>query len=204
VGVILDVIEAALAGAQPVGQVFAGGMAYPEDMQEIHFQDNRYLYTPGTTAAMRTTLRELLDAPLPSALRARTDRVVFTTLANIDDAYWQREYNEPDFVSLASAGRGDVTVYRGRSIGRGDLAHEMAHNLAIAVYKSTDPPAFSDFAAAAASGEPPVSAYGKKHLREDFAEAVQLYVENPDKLRAIAPRRYAVIARLMREVGYGG
>jgi hypothetical protein len=200
----MDVIGAAVAGARPAGQVLTGGMAYPEEMQEIQFQDNRYLYTPGTEAAMRDTLRELLDAPLPAALRARTDQIVFTTQPDKDEAYWQDFYNIPGGVVRATAGKGDVTVYRGLSLRRGTLAHEMAHNLATAVYKSTTPSALSDFAAAARSGEPPVSVYGAKHPAEDFAEAVRLYVEDPGQLKARAPRRYSVISRLMREVGYGG
>jgi len=49
-----------------------------------------------------------------------------------------------------------------------------------------------------------VSLYGAVDPAEDFAEAVRLYVEDPQLLKARARKKFRVIDRLMNEVGYGG
>lgn len=130
--------------------------------------------------------------------------MVFTDQRNKDDAHWEMAYNIPGFVSLATGGDGHVVVYQAQAIPRPLLAHEMGHDLATVIYGSTRYRPSSDYAAAVAAGEPPVSLYGAVDPAEDFAEAVRLYVEDPQQLKARAPKKSRVIDRLTNEVGYGG
>lgn len=71
-------------------------------------------------------------------------------------------------------------------------------------YGSITPPTFSDYAKVLHSGEPPVSDYAYTSRANDFAEAVALYVTNPERLKLIAPERFKVITRLMIDPEYGG
>lgn len=84
------------------------------------------------------------------------------------------------------------------------LARASGYIMAQRVYGSKSPPAFSDYARATHSGEPPISDYAYTSLANDFAEAVALYVVNPERLKRMAPERFKVITRLMIDPEYGG
>ena len=46
--------------------------------------------------------------------------------------------------------------------------------------------------------------YGRNSTAEDFAEAVRLYVEDPDSMKADFPARYRVVRRIMKDGRYEG
>lgn len=99
---------------------------------------------------------------------------------------------------------GFVTIFGDREVDTGIVAHEIAHDFATSKWGDMFPAADSDYQAAIDSGEPPVSEYAKKNTGEDFAEAVRMYVDDPEQLKMDYPERYQVIDRLMKDDSYGG
>jgi hypothetical protein len=158
-----------------------------------------------TQSAVADTVRGLARlGTLPPELTKYTREVVLSSARNKDDAHWEKQYGMADFRAMATGSGGRVVIYNGKPANGGDLIHEMAHNLAEGRWDSTLPPARTDYAAAIRSGEPPVSHYAAKSPAEDFAEAVRVYAENPARLRDVAPKRFDVIERMLREPFYGG
>jgi hypothetical protein len=160
---------------------------------------------PAAKNPMIRTLADRLTRPeMPERLRKVTREVVFSTQRNSGDTYWAKQYNRPDLKATATGGHDDVVVYNGEGIGIGLYSHEAGHNLANQIYRSTLPAGSSDFQAAIDSGEKPPSSYAECSPAEDFAESVRMFYEEPVILKQIAPRRFAVIERLMAEPNYGG
>jgi hypothetical protein len=140
--------------------------------------------------------------PLPEGLTRQTRNLYLSTQVNDKEEYWTKVNKTPGEVA-AMAGQGTVVVYRGRPLGRDLLAHEMGHNLAAAHWQGITPPPGSKYHRAIASGEPPVSDYGRVNHAEDFAEAVRLFATDPGGLKGIAPMRHAAIEALIG-AGKGG
>lgn len=184
------------------------GMAHAEVLKRLTWNGSVWYYPSSEPrSAIARTFAEIGRHPeeLPENLSRHTRQVVFSVQANKNDAYWKVQYNNPHHVSIATGGDGSIVVYRGDKIDRGNLTHEMGHNLAMAKYGSTMPPALSDFGKAATSGEKPTSDYGRNSRDEDFAESVQDYLKfNHSNMLSSHPRRAEVIGRLMREADYGG
>ena len=99
---------------------------------------------------------------------------------------------------------GIITIFGDRQVGSDVIAHETAHDFAVQKWGNPVPPESSDYAAAVNSGEPPLTEYSRRNKSEDFAESVKIFVVDPGGLEKKAPRRYAVIRRLMRDSAYGG
>lgn len=114
-----------------------------------------------------------------------------------EDAPW-------DPGTIASVRDGFVTIYGNRTIDYGIIAHEVAHPWAEDRWGYKFPPEDSDYYAAIESDEPRVSEYAYQDGAEDFAESVRLYVTDRERLKAIAPLRYGVIDRMMKDPDYGG
>jgi hypothetical protein len=206
--IALDWVAAHAAPGDPT-PVQAHGMPAPEAMRTVRVGGLTIRFPDlgdRTQSAVADTVRGLARlGDLPPELTRYTREIVLATGRNKDDAHWELQYGMADFRAMATGGSGGkVVVYNGKPVNGGDLAHEMAHNLATGRWDSTIPPARTDYAAAIRSGEPPVSPYAAKSPAEDFAEAVRLYTENPGKLREIAPKRFEVIERMLREPFYGG
>lgn len=172
------------------------------------------LFVPGNEAKAAAALGGLLNGYpyLPEVLQHCITRIIMST----------QEITEP-FTIGATAGTADNNiVFYNQPVNTQYLAHEASHNLALKLWKSPHPPHYaegtdayfarleqgltvqSDYGAAIESGEPPVSDYASTNDAEDFSEAVELYVMDPAQLQQIAPRRYAVIHRLMIDPMYGG
>lgn len=206
-----DLAKAASALMERISQKVPGtaawhGMSTPSKFSSFTFEGLDFHYEPGLESQVSQTLGLLaVEAKLPDRLTKHTKRVVFTAQANSADDYWKKAYNDPTHVSAATGGDGSITIYNGMATYPQTIAHESGHNLATAIYGNTKPRASSDFAAAARSGEKPVTPYAENSLDEDFAESVRYYVTVPaDYFKARAPRRYEVIKRIFEEAGYGG
>lgn len=187
-------------------------MPAPETFKRITFNGMEVLYAPGQEAIIADSLIELAVAleRLPSALKKHVSRIIMST-----------QY--ADGVA-ASIGGDDTNIvfYNGDPINTGYLAHETAHRLAVERWSSVSPPncevdsdiyyerlaqglpVRSDYGDAINSGEPAVSTYGGTSDAEDFAEAVRMYIADRSRLQQIAPKRYAVIHRMMTDSSYGG
>jgi|GEM_PF-2177501 len=184
--------------------VLAHGMDYAEPMKRIEWEGIKYHYSGGIQPVV-DTIHQLATSPrIPRALTKHTTDVFFSSQRNKLDIYWEQEYGIPDFISLATGGDGRIVVYNSRYLKLDSMAHEMGHNLAKAVYGTTKSPFTSDFGAAVASGEPSVSSYARKSIAEDFAESVSVYITDAKRLKANAPKRYAVINKLIKDRTYAG
>lgn len=188
-------------------------MTAPETFRRIMVRGIELLYTLDNKTNAAKTAKELATEfnTLPDLLRAHVTRIIMTTQQAPNGA-------------IATTGTGDnnLVFYGGEKASAATLAHEAAHCMAREKWKSSAPPRYqegtdeyyerieqglpvrSDYGDAISSGEPAVSAYGATSDTEDFSEAVEMYVIDRSRLKRIAPRRYAVIHRLMTERGYGG
>lgn len=156
--------------------------------------DNIKLYFDDVTPGVVTTVREILiGKDLPDTLKEHLTEIQFV-----------EEYKKDDPLMIAWMYEGFLTVYGDKEIDVGVLAHEAAHQFSYTKWEWGMPVEGSDYLAAIKSGEPPVSEYSKRNTGEDFAEAVRMFVTNPEMLKKIAPLRYKVIERLMRDKEYKG
>lgn len=145
----------------------------------------------------------LVDTPIPRRLLKHNPKVVFSQQSNAYDAYWEKEYGIPGFVSRATGGDGMTVVYN-MPLPAKSLAHESAHSLATAKYGSPVPTPGSDFARAVASGEPAPTTYSEGRIAEDFADSVALYIVDRARLKKTAPNRYRVVKRIIEDDTYDG
>jgi hypothetical protein len=143
---------------------------------------------------------------LPKSLSESTNRIIFTAQKNKMDSFWAERYGYKNFTSSGTGGDGDIVFYGSKLSrkGAGVLSHEMGHNFAFDVYGHTHPPPGSRYHAAVQTDEPPVSNYAKNSVSEDFAEAVEMFVIQNDKMREVAPRRYQILADLFSKTGAEG
>lgn len=156
--------------------------------------DGITVYFDSVTDAVVNDIRELVAGDhIPSLLKEQVDAI------QIIGENAPGNHNE-----IGTEHEGVITVFADEPFDAGEFAHEMAHALAEAKWGSVIPPDGSAYRAAIDSGEPPVSAYGCTNAQEDFAEAVRLYVSDPDNLKSVAPRRYGVISQLMKHRSYRG
>ncbi|MFO7640129.1 MAG: hypothetical protein R6X17_02355 [Candidatus Competibacteraceae bacterium] len=75
-----------------------------------------------------------------------------------------------------------------------------AERLAWRLWGNLTPPMFSLYRAALLTGEAPINPAAATTPAADFAQSVMLYLLNPATLFAIAPQRFAVIARIMADL----
>jgi len=97
-----------------------------------------------------------------------------------------------------------VTIFGGRIIDVGILAHEATHSWAKVKWGSTTPPDDTDFMAAIRSGEPPITEYAKTSPGEDLAESIRYYVVSPETFKNACPLRYDPVHKMMTDPDYYG
>lgn len=171
-------------------------------VESLHFADLEgiRLGFPGQVDAespVVATVELLLTTEIPAALRETVKRIDHVEQANAQDAFWQQHYNDPSHESLATGGRGTITVYLGKRLDRQTLVHEMGHLLAEKVWGGSAPPADSEFGKAIDSNESAFSGYSHKAPDEDFAESVAAFVVYRRALELYNPRRFAAIRNLL-------
>lgn len=161
--------------------------------QEVYWEDraNAEFFVRDLFTAKRNGIE------LPGPLSAATEKVYFTSQTNKNDAYWQQRYSGFTH-SLATGGDGNIVVYRGKQLDLASYAHESGHNLAAKLYGDTEPSVGSKYRTAM-RGEQPVSEYAKNSPSEDFAESASQYVVNGSYMKMVAPQRYAVIDKIMKD-----
>lgn len=179
------------------------GMTTPEAFRTIRYGGVDFRFS-GPISALVNTI-DALSRPgvvIPDRLLGATKNVYFTGQSNKEDARWRAEYKGFQH-SGATGGDGDVVAYRNNHLSVGDFVHESAHNLSTRLYGSTTPG--GDYARLLRlTPEKPVSAYAAHAPSEDFAEAVRLYVEDRDTMKASFPERFRIIDRIMTDPTYGG
>lgn len=105
---------------------------------------------------------------------------------------------------LTSSLGGFITIFNDRALDIGVLASAAGYNFARERWYSSKAPVESDYYAAIHSDEPPVSAYAYQSDIADFSEALRLYISSPYYLMGIAPKRFKIIRRMLRDPRYHG
>lgn len=136
----------------------------------------------------------------PENLRGAVDTLRVEMGENPSNAYWQKEYNRPDFESAATGGSGTITFYRGLShLKKRTFNHEFGHNVGEAVRREQDREAKASrrlgaerrldretgdsqgsnfprgYSRALEADHRQVSGYGDSSPGEDFAEFYEAY-----------------------------
>lgn len=176
------------------------GMSKPEAQRLTSFYGMDVVYHPSLKKQVVDTMVNVASYSIPEKLVNANVGIVFTKQHNKDDKNWERDYNIPGFVSLATGGDGVITVYNGRSLTAPKFAHESGHNYANKLYGSTHPPKTSEFGKIRddweqnpRTAEPPVRTYGRNSISEDYATSVEMYVDIPNFMQKTYPKRYALI-----------
>jgi len=163
-------------------------MAYEVDCEGIPFYfDDANNAAAEAAAAIRNT------SNLPSVLSQYIDGAQL-----VDEPL----PDSPD--TIATIQYGIMTIYGNRTINYGIVAHEAAHPFAIDKWGAHDPPDTSDYMATINSDELPISPYAHTDPSEDFAESVRMYATDPELMKRIAPLRYDVVDKLMKDPDYAG
>lgn len=142
---------------------------------------------------------------LPKELRASINEVYLCDFRNPWDSYWAKAYKAKGFYSYATGGQGTVRFYANKGYINDDdsllstLSHEIGHNIDTILHKISG----NDVWAKAVQydikngiGTKSVTDYGGKHVQEDFAESVMLYVKDSTKFKNDFPARYAILSKI--------
>jgi hypothetical protein len=205
-------VEAIREYAEPSTSGAFHGMAEPEKFQAIKLWDMDWHFAGPVTdksAIFRTMWEYRFTGArkrLPDRLVKATRNLYFTGQSNKNDAAYRQMLTATKFThAAASGGDGNVVAYRDDALPVRTLAHEAAHNLALQLYGSTAPVRGTDYQRLLLhSREKPVSAYAANNPSEDFAEAVEMFVMEPDKMAGSFPERFAIISKIMSDPNYGG
>lgn len=182
----------------------AHGMSRAEKMWSFEHRGIRF-HGSGEIDANHPIVRtfaEFSPRDLPQELTKHTTDIFMTGQENDKDEYWRKKY-KGFTTSAATGGDGSIVIYNSRPLERDVIAHEMGHNLAKARYGSLTPPPTSDYAKAMTKA-PAVSKYAENSPSEDFAEALRTYAKDPGTLKKMAPDRFAVVDRLIKDPSYHG
>ncbi|RKG63094.1 hypothetical protein D7W79_40625 [Corallococcus exercitus] len=148
-------------------------------------------------------------AALPKSSRALVKEVLVEGKPNPDDAYWAKEYNDPNFSSYMTAGAdGVINVYpskpkQSQDYLDGTMIHETGHTLSMKTWGSDDSDKRWDGWKAAVKSDGIVpSKYAKASVGEDFGETLQLYQQvkgtsQEAEVRAMMPERFKIIDSLI-------
>jgi WXG100 family type VII secretion target len=165
---------------------------------------------PGDPAAVHS-LDEVTKglAALPENSRKVITRVNVEPGANPDDAYWAKEYKDPNFSSYMTAGAsGVVSIYpsnpkQSQDYLDGTLHHETGHTVSHQKWGSdTNDARWNDWKTAGKSDGTAASKYAQNSPSEDFAETYQLYFQvkgTPQEAdaRQRMPNRFQIIDDLV-------
>lgn len=198
---LIDAITPQVAAARPIrvdGVGIQSMRSFPLEGKTVFFEGD---VTPDSTVVR--VIRDFIDRPpLPEHFDVHTHTIVFTTQANKEDEYWQKQWDDPDFKSAATGGSGTITFFNDDPDGGGaTVVHEMSHIYAEAIWGTPAPPKESAFYQAALYEEPPTE-YGQTCVDEDFAESLELFHSDPQDLFDRAPQRYRVLKKMMQDPNF--
>ena len=164
----------------------------------------------GSAAGKIHTIDEVAKglAALPAGTRAVITRVDVDPKANPADAFWAKQYGDPNFTSYMTAGsEGIVRIYpqttkQSQDYLDGTLHHESGHTLSQKAWgESYDDKRWTPWKDAITKDPGLASAYAKNAPGEDFAETYQLYHQvkgTPQEAveRKRMPERFKIIDAL--------
>lgn len=147
---------------------------------------------------------------LPSSLSKYVDSIDLVDYENPQDEYWRARY-ENFSSSFAVGGNGRITFFKNNSESLDvdlldTLLHESGHCMDSKVtgrdgvwYSETTPWTRARISDKSLNGLDSVTSYGANSPKEDFAESIREYVQNPVKIDEKFPNR----AKLLKELLYG-
>jgi len=194
------------------GELKWHGMSETATFKVVDFNGIRWLYEaddPYSTKRLASSIRTVRNMNIPDSLSKHTSNILYTSQRNRQDKIWGERFNMKNFISTATSGDGSIVYYDGSTATEYNLIHEMGHNLALRRYGRVVVPSKSDYGRLwmrwrnNPALESPVSDYGKVAIQEDFAEAVEMYINNNEKMLNY-PERYSVIQKLLLDESYGG
>ena len=137
----------------------------------------------------------------PPYLKKGIERVSFLDIPCPTNEFWALEYNSPGFTAAATDG-GKTTFYIKPSSSEefsGYMAHEAGHIIDGKTYvqsrsKEWQNAVAADDAKYGFRNYP--TTYAGKHSREDFAESVNLFINDKEKFKEEYPNRAAFLRRM--------
>lgn len=156
---------------------------------------------PGKRKALPTA-QQVADAmgAVPGPQLDKMDQVEISPNPNPEDAYWAKEYNDPDFVSGATGGTSGVTFYPADSWSQestdSTMIHEGGHAYSQGLWED-DKKKKAWEQAIADDGQSP-STYSDNASTEDFSESLVMYslskgTDCEATAKKLYPNRYAVL-----------
>lgn len=143
-------------------------------------------------------------AAVPPGQLATIQQVVLSPNPNPSDAYWAKEYNNPNFVSAATGGNGGVTHYPlDHQLTQDRLdsntIHEGGHTYSQELWK--DAKNKTEWENAIKADDQAPSQYAENAPTEDFSESLVMYslakgTPCEAVARSIYPNRFAVFDKL--------
>lgn len=212
--VVPDVAELISKNGAEEPDVQIHNMAEPQVMKTLTIEDVKYSWSDNHTTAssVATSLVGLVAMrewrwKIPRTLSKHTKHIVFTDLPNKEDAYFQKRMKDPEFKATATAEDGVIVSYNNNHLDPSIYTHEAAHNLAQYLWGSAMAPRSTEDYYFASIEEGPVTEYAasykhdyKQQMMEDFAEAVSLYITEPQKFKQNFPKKYQALVNLFEEL----
>lgn len=144
---------------------------------------------------------------LPEASRKVAKDVTMNAVENPDDAYWARQYNDPNFHSYMTAGaEGRVTIYPddtnqmpSQDYMNGTMIHETGHSWSYQQWGNDKTKGgWAKWQTAMGKDKISVSNYAINDIAEDVAETIQVYGSTKGKpayaeYKAMVPNRFAIL-----------
>lgn len=197
-----------------VGDPFFGYMTDGDEVPvETHIEGHRVTYSdnPQAKEAMKRLAMDVLTGKIPKGLWDSSEGVHITHQAFSTERAKKvaGEIGAASFTAAAVATARGVNFFNGE-VRRETFAHELGHNLARKVWGlSQAPPVGSPYANTIKS-EGYVSDYSsrwgkrdeEKGRAEDFADSCKMFVASPEELQRRFPRKYAIVADLIRRAEY--
>lgn len=149
------------------------------------------------------TASEVING-FPPYLKQGVKRVSFFDIPCPTNEYWAIEYNSPGFTAAATDG-GRTTFYQkpeSREEFSKLMAHEAGHILDIggrfSKSKEWIEAVSADDAKYGFRNFP--TPYAGKHIREDFAESIKMFINNKEKFKEEYPNRAAFLRKKAQEL----
>jgi hypothetical protein len=143
---------------------------------------------------------------VPSKQLDNVNTVELSNQPNPDDAYWAKEYKDPNFYSAATGGPGGVTFYPkdtpwDQAFCDSTAIHEGGHAYSGELWK--DKKLEDGWKKAIAADKQSPSTYADNAPTEDFSESLVMYSLSKGTpceatARALYPNRYAELERLLK------
>jgi len=200
-----------ITGPQPLESADIRGERMPADLYEVEVRGHRIPVTVGhgelEPGMQQPSIGEVAQAlaRLPDEALREIEAVQISPHRNPEDAYWAKEYEDPDFRSAMTTGSAGITTVYPHPHELDDagmaasLLHETTHAWSNREWgeRGTERD-WQRWASAAAADGTVMSDYATESVKEDVSETAALYLATRgtrefDEARALYPNRFAIL-----------